>query len=408
MTADPRSIEQPVPHAGDSDGLTGTVAAAAANSPSIEAFLAGLGAALSAPPFYVERIFASLQTLHPAFRARTYLWAQDRPEVEVVEWPHGLRNRPGYYASPDFTVHRSGEALRIADLQAATDRRCDLYGVLKQQGYVDYLMIPLPFSDGTVNTLSIATRRAGGFDQDALARIRALHAILVIVFERYAALEAMNAALDTYLGRSVAREVLKGNIRTGYGETVEAAILFTDLRGFTRLSATLPPAAIVRLLNEYFDCIVGPIEENGGYVLKFIGDAVLGFFPVLGATPEAAAPRDAVRSIHQRLGELNDARGREGLAPLGHALCFHFGPVLYGNVGSSERLDFTIIGEPVNVAARGVEAAKTLNADYLFTGAFVERFGGDGLTPLGAVGLRGIAEPVTLFAWSPSPAPAPA
>jgi hypothetical protein len=77
------------------------VAGLAARSPTIESFIHGIGLHLNGSPLGVERIFVSLQTLHPAFRARTYLWRRQTPEVRIVEWPHGLKNRPGYYDSPD-------------------------------------------------------------------------------------------------------------------------------------------------------------------------------------------------------------------------------------------------------------------------------------------------------------------
>lgn len=363
---------------------------------TLEGYLAALGPILRSSPSEVERVFLSLKTLHPAFRARTYLWQWKTKRVSVREWPHGLRNRPGYYQSPDFRVHSTGAEFRVRNLQEIRDHPCDLYGKLKADGYTDYFMLPLPFSDGTINTLSFATKLPGGFPTEHLERVRRLSDILVVVFERYAALETVNSALDTYLGRSVAREILSGHIRAGYGEATEAAILFADLNDFTGHAARLDPAHTVRLLNDYFDCLVGPIEEHGGYVLKFIGDAILAFFPVLLSTAEPR-PLDAVLSIRERLAELNRARIALGEFRLGHALCVHYGRVLYGNVGSSERLDFTVIGEPVNVAARGVEAAKSSGHDYVLTDAFVRRFGNKGLVSIGQHAMRGIAEPMELY-----------
>src|SRR5262249_16339056 len=147
-------------------------------------------------------------------------------------------------------------------------------------------------------------------------------------------------------------------------------------------AARLDPVATVRLLNSYFDCLVDPISEHGGHVLKFIGDAVLAFFPVLpGCAPPA--PLESVFAIRPRLAALNDTRAEAGQAPLQHALCLHLGRVLYGNIGSTDRLDFTIIGEAVNLTARGVEVAKRLGTEYLFTAAFVDAFRGAELVPAG-------------------------
>ena len=384
--------------------LAEKLAAAAAGAHSIEAFLAAAGVILWGARLAVERVFVSLQTLHPAFRARTYLWRRKAGGVTVTDWPHGLKNRPGYYASPDFEVHRSGAELRVRNLGEITDHPCALYGELRRGGYADYLMRPLPFSDGTTNTIAFATKRRRGFHAEAVERLRSLTDLFVIALERYAALETLNATLDTYLGRSAAGRVLSGRIRSGHGEETEAAILFADLDGFTEHATRLDAAHTVRLLNAYFDCLVGPIEENGGYVLKFIGDAVLAFFPVMDGTG-TPRPMDAVLAICARMSELNGARRAAGEPPLSHALCAHFGRVLYGNVGSSERLDFTIIGEAVNVAARGVDEAKALGVGYVFTRAFADRFGRDLLAPMGCFSLRGIAEPVALFTFATASTP---
>lgn len=380
----------------DGDSISDRLVRAAVRAPTVEDFLSAAGRMFSSTPLKVGRVFLSLHTLHPAFRARTYLWLEGAEGVSVVEWPHGLRNRPGYHDSPDFHVHSARAEFRVSNLKAVTDSPCDLYGALAAQGYTDYLMLPLPFRDGTVNTFAIATKAEDGFPARELDRFRGLGDVLVLALERYTALETTNAALDTYLGRSAARQVLKGRIRSGYGEMTEAAILFADLDDFTGHAAHLDPAGTARLLNEYFDCLVGPIEENGGYVLKFIGDAVLAFFPVLEAE-EKPAPLQAVTSVRGRLARLNRLRERQSRPLLHHALCVHFGRVLYGNVGSTERLDFTIIGEAVNIAARGVETAKRLHAAYVFTDAFRRRFQDDRLVSLGQHALRDIAGRFELF-----------
>lgn len=399
-------MSEPIPSVGmnlapgrySASGIKDAVIASALRAGTVEEFFIALGPLLRSSSLAVGRLFLSLQTIHPAFRARTYLRHDGDNRVNIVEWPHGLRNRPGYSHSPDCHVHSTGMELRVRDLQNVGPSRCDLYGKLRAESYTDYLIVPLPFSDGTVNTLSIATRRPGGFPAASLNWYRRVVDLLVIVFERYAVLETRSAALETYLGRGVAQEVLKGRIRSGYGEEIEAAILFADLNGFTRLSSNLTPLATVRLLNTYFDCLVGPIEEHGGYVLKFIGDAILAFFP-LGPEASASRPVDAVRAIRQRLGELNEARTVAGDEPLSHAVCAHRGRVLYGNVGSSERLDFTVIGEAVNIAARGVDTAKMLGVEYVFTRPFVESFVDSELTYLGSHAMEGVTGSFAFYSF---------
>lgn len=374
-----------------------SLADSAAGLIDARAVIRNIGQLLSATPLRTDRLFVSAQPLHPAFRARTYLWLAADDRVRVVEWPHGLANRPGYLASPDHHVHTTRTELRVPHLQNAQPSPCELYGKLQAAGFTDYLIVPLCFGDGTINTLSIATRQPGGFPEGALTGFRRLGGLLTVLLERLVALKNIDTALRSYLGRHAGSLVMRGEIRVGHGRLIEAVVLFADLREFTSLAARLDPSETVRLLNDYFDCLVAPIEQNGGHVLKFIGDAVLAFFPVEAALPEPQ-PLNAVAAIRQRLDMLNRARAEKNEPPLRHGLCLHFGKVLYGNIGSSERLDFTIIGDAVNVAARCLEETRALGVDYLATDAFVARFGPAISSPLGERKLKGIVSPVTLYA----------
>ena len=376
-----------------------STASCAVLSRTVVNFLGSFSMALSASPLRVERLFLSLQTLHPAFRARTYLWEKSSSVVKITEWPHGLANRPGYRDSPDFDVHKTCMELRVRDLSSKQDTSCDLYGELASGGYTDYFMLPMFFSDGVVNTLSIATKLPRGFPSEELSRHSQLSDILSIVFERYTATETVNTALETYFGHRVSQEILSGHIESGYAESISAAILFADLRDFTGHAARLEPKSTAKLLNDYFDCLVVPIEDRGGIVLKFIGDAVMAFFP-LKEQANDPDPLGAAMEIRARLASLNRDRECKGRIHLQHALCLHRGSVLYGNIGSSGRLDFTIVGEAVNIAARGIEAAKALGVDYLFTESFVERFGTGGLEPIGHHKLRGMAEQVGFYTYA--------
>lgn len=365
-------------------------------SATVQSFIDGIGSYLGRSALCVERIFVSLQTLHPAFRARTYLWKKQTPEIRIVEWPHGLKNRPGYYDSPDYHVHTTRAELRIRNLPDMPAHSCELYGKLRDEGYTDYLMVPLIFTDETVNTLSIATKLPGRFPEEELIRFRELIDLITVTIERYSALETVSVTLGTYLGRGASREVMRGRIRAGHGELIQAGILSADMHGFSCHAACLGPSGTVQLLNAYFDCLVGPIEEKGGYVLKFIGDAILAYFPTAAGRPDPD-PVGAVHAMRQRLADLNRSRHASGEPPIRHGVGLHFGEVVFGNIGSSERLDFTIVGEAVNIAARCAEETRVLATDYLATGNFVARFGTDQFVPLGRHPLRGVGEPIALF-----------
>lgn len=362
-------------------------------------FVPALGRLLGRSDETVSRLFVSVQSLHPVFRARTYLWYAGWDAAEVKSWPHGLANRPGYEDSPDYHVHRSKRPFRIRLSEPIPETRCDFYGSLKREEFTDYFMVPLRFSDGTVNTLSFATRDAAGFTPALIAAFGDLVPALTAVLERLVASQIVSSTLAAYLGRSASRHVLNGSIQAGRGEILEAIILFGDLHSYTSVSATLSPAETVALLNDYFDCIVEPVEGQGGHVLKFIGDAFLAFFPLEDdAEPLCAeAALKAIHDIRGRLSGLNKKRAAHGLCPLSHGVAVHFGEVVYGNVGSRDRLDFTIIGQEVNLAWRVQRATKSLGVDYLFTGAYVAAFGKTGLVPLGPLELKELGRTVDLY-----------
>lgn len=386
----------PQPVATPDEEVALAIADLAAANADPRALIAGLGRVLHKTPLRVERLFVSIQALHPAFRARTYLWHLPEDRVSVIEWPHGLTNRPGYFASPDHHVHQTGSELRVRNLREARHSFCDLNGKLLDAGFKDYFIVPLRFSDGTINALSIATRLPTGFAEDALVRFRRLVGLLSVILERTTAIESIDTALQTYLGRHTSAQVMRGRIRPGHGELIEAAVLFADLHDFTRLTAALGPTQTVALLNDYFDCLVEPIEESGGYVLKFIGDAILAFFPSRpGDRPD---PLAAIGKIRQRLDAANKARAASGRPLLRHGVCLHFGTVLYGNIGSRHRLDFTIIGDAVNIASRCLADTRRLGVDYLCTEAFAHRFGGGQVSRIGECCVQGIPTPVVLYA----------
>jgi adenylate cyclase len=260
-------------------------------------------------------------------------------------------------------------------------------------------MVPLRFADGTINTLALATKDSNGFATDALDTLEGLALPITVIVERLVAEENTAAILTAYLGRGAARHVLGGVVQSGQGQLLQAVILFGDLRGYTTLSATLAPRETVALVNAYFDCIVDAVENRGGHILKFIGDAFLAVFPLEeGGRPICAdATIGAIREIRIRLSGLNRQRTDSGLPPLSHGVGVHFGPVIYGNVGSSMRLDFTVIGQEVNVAARVQEATKSLGIDYLFTDEYVAAFGDAGLLPIGPCELRELDRTIHLY-----------
>ena len=208
----------------------------------------------------------------------------------------------------------------------------------------------------------------------------------------------LTAALEAYLGRRSAARVLAGPLRRGIGETIEAALLFADLRGFTGLSESAPPSEVIAALDAWFDRIAGAVHAYGGEVLKFIGDGVLAIFPVPGGSPRSAcdAALKAVAAARSGMAHLDAARRREGLEPLPFGVALHLGAMLWGNIGAADRLDFTAIGPAVNLVSRLQDLCRPLDRAVLVSGAFAAQTNAP-LIPLGEQALRGVAAPCAVF-----------
>jgi class 3 adenylate cyclase len=239
---------------------------------------------------------------------------------------------------------------------------------------------PRPFTADEVNTL----RQAARFAAAPLAAL--------------AARATLTAALEAYLGRRSAARVLAGPLRRDIGETIQAALLFADLRGFTALSESNPPAAVISALDAWFDRIAGPVHAFGGEVLKFIGDGVLAIFPVVEAAPRGAcdAALRAVAAARTGMAHLDETRRQQGLPPLSFGVALHLGEMLWGNIGAADRLDFTAIGPAVNLVSRLEGLCRPLNKVVLVSDAFAAETSVT-LIPLGKHALRGIASPCAVF-----------
>jgi class 3 adenylate cyclase len=209
---------------------------------------------------------------------------------------------------------------------------------------------------------------------------------------------ALTALLEAYLGRRGAAQVLAGRSRRETGETIRAVLLVADLRGFTEMSESTPGEAVVAALDAWFDRIAGAVHAFGGEVLKFIGDGVLAIFPIGERSASAAcdAALNAVRAAQAGLAHLNEGRGRQGLPPLHFGLALHVGEMLWGNVGTADRLDFTAIGPAVNLVSRLEGLCRPLGCTVLVTGALAAETTTP-LVPLGEHLLRGIAAPCAVF-----------
>ena len=352
---------------------------AAGETPGADRLLAELGARLVADGLPLAGGALTLAVPHPLIARRTWLWRAESGEViEALGFVAG-----GFVAGGLEAVGAAsppGDAGRrwLAGLAAGLVHE-DAVGS-RQDGPLLGWIGPRPFTPGEANEL----RQAARFAAAPLAAV--------------AARATMTAALEAYLGRRSAARVLAGPLRRDIGETIQAALLFADLRGFTALSESNPPAAVISALDAWFDRIAGSVHAFGGEVLKFIGDGVLAIFPVVGGAPRGAcdATLRAVAAARAGMAHLDDARRQQGLSPLPFGAALHLGEMLWGNIGAADRLDFTAIGPAVNLVSRLEGLCRPLDKAVLVSGTFAAETGVS-LIPLGTHALRGIASPCAVF-----------
>lgn len=272
------------------------------------------------------------------------------------------------------------------------------------EGFTDYAIFPLSAGSSFNNPVSIATRQAGGFRDDQLQSLLALLRIFALHVELHVSGRISQYIAPAYLGNTPGRLVHQGQIRRGDGASVSAIIWVSDLRGFTRLSERLPAAEVIAVLNEYFAIQAGAVIDHGGEILKFMGDGLLAVFrPQDFPDPETAAHAAlaAVQSALASLSATNNApdvlSGIDGWRPLRCGIALHRGEVFFGNVGAPQRLDFTVIGDGVNAAARVEALCKGLNEPLLVTEPVAAILDAP-MAALGPHGLRGQSRPMAIFA----------
>jgi adenylate cyclase len=213
--------------------------------------------------------------------------------------------------------------------------------------------------------------------------------------------EELQDTFGKYLSIEIARELIKNKKVNLGGEDMEAAVMFCDIRNFTPLSEKMGASMLVEFLNNYFHYITPPITGNHGVINKFIGDAVMAIYtPLLGSDDYAA---DAVRAALQ-MREALKAFNASGKAPgpVEFGIGIHSGKLVGGNIGTVSRLEYTFIGDTVNIASRLESKTKDFNTDILVSGTALERARGSlgeafRFESLGKAALKGKAEPVEIY-----------
>jgi adenylate cyclase len=346
----------------------------------------------------------SLATLHPMYEAIGYSWRRTQG-LTHDQYEHGSTSREVWQRSPvrflvENRVPRMRNRLELGEGTEAFPVLADL----RDEGATDWFGRLVSFGDRTqrAGLPGMATTwtsdRAGGFSDADIALIESLVTTLALAVYRIALLQIAIDLLAAYVGPEPGRRILSGQVRQGTAQQLSAAIMIADLRGFTGVADRTPAERLLAGLNEHLGAVVGAVEQHGGQVLKFLGDGLMAVFALEEraagtACADALAAAEAALAANAAINSRREAAG-EPLLELDVAL--HLGDVMYGNVGSARRLDFTVIGPAVNEASRIEALCEPLGCHVLMSAAFADACP-RALRSLGHHTLRGVASPQELF-----------
>jgi len=348
----------------------------------------------------IFRGFCSVSTLHPQVVASAYIWRREEQGAIRRLAPHTFKDTTEWATSPIAELKRTRTTIRrkLCDPDCPMDY--PVVSELRVEGGTDYVAIPLVCSSGEINAISWATNHPGGFTDNDITDLAAIAEALAIIVELQSTRRVARSLLDTYVGHRTGERVLSGAITRGSRETINAVIWYCDLRGFTALTDSLARDRVIDLLNEYFEILVDAVAAEGGEALKFIGDALLAIFELDRQADVAERCRAALRAasvVQAKIKERNRERRAAGEPEIHFGLALHLGEVSYGNIGASNRLDFTVVGPAVNHAARLEKLAGELNREVVTSASFAAA-AGVSMEPLGSHALRGVREAQEVFA----------
>ena len=334
------------------------------------------------------RVRIGQSVANPLISAWGVIWSRDGgPEGYTV--PRGMLVTGSYKGSPFEHVITTRTSFHHSLENLVTGVDHPVLFELAESGSTDYLAIPIGYGDGSLQASAFTTDRPGGFHDSEIKLIESLASAIGAALEPSAMRHSMASLLEVYLGSGPAERIGNGAFRRGQTSEIDAAVLITDLRDSTGLSERLAPDALLERLGAYFEVVVEAVRGQGGDVLKFVGDGVLAVFP---------ADQDGRREACERAARaVANAFADPAAASMRFVAALHVGPVVYGNIGSPDRLDFTVVGPTVNYLSRLEGIAKSLGRRAVCSKEVAVALPGEQASSLGNRMLKGFAEAQEVF-----------
>ncbi len=360
----------------------------------------------------MRRVSVSLRTLHPQYGAHSFVWDAASDTLAKIVHPHREIETTEFLQSPiNYLISGQADAVRCRLDGRPLDVTFPMVEDLRAQGYTDFAARLVSFTEQPDLQpmegiyFSCATDCDGGFKDAEIQWLVKLLPIFALALKSASVQEVAVNIVEAYLGQDAGHQVLRGRVNRGSVESIDAVVLVADLRGFTAAADKLPGETLVERLNNYFDCIVQPLEEEGGQVLKFLGDGLLATFALEQGRREAEVCAAALRAARQAIAQIEDlnaALKERGETVMPIDVVLHLGEVMYGNVGAADRLDFTVIGAAVNEASRIEALCDQLDHNLLISSSFAKALGtgAEELVSLGFHQLRGVSGVREIFSFA--------
>ncbi|MFL5267393.1 MAG: adenylate/guanylate cyclase domain-containing protein [Stellaceae bacterium] len=361
----------------------------------------------------LARALVILDTLHPIYEGRAFRWRSDMPDAaEVIDYGRTTEGEAAenWRSSPFFYLLQSGETAMRRCLAAGDPADFPTIAQARDEGATDFLVLVNRFAaEGVIGEMDCvystwSSHAAAGFGDDTVVALKRLAPFLKLAVKSASLARMAGTLAETYLGRDAGRRVMSGRIVRGVAEKIGAVLWYSDLHGYTHISDNAPPEQIIPLLNDYADVVISAVHAHGGDVLKLVGDGTLAIFSTENSQGACLAALAAAAQVRKEASKLNQTRSQAGLPTSAVYLALHVGDVFYGNVGSKDRLDFTVIGPAVNEVSRILAMSRSIEQDLLLSASFADALGSEmrrGLVSVGRYALRGVAQPQELFTPEP-------